>query len=103
MDCSLPGFSPMGSSRQEYWSGVPLPSPIFTLGKLFIIFRQHAVRLQHGDKICNDGSHIFNNGIYVYLLKILPYLFRIIIATELSLFYKLKPLKVENLPSLLDQ
>ena len=26
MDCSLPPLS-MGSSRQEYWSGVPLPSP----------------------------------------------------------------------------
>ena len=27
MDCSLPGSSSMGFSRQEYWSGVPLPSP----------------------------------------------------------------------------
>ena len=27
MDCSLPGFPSMGFSRQEYWSGVPLPSP----------------------------------------------------------------------------
>ena len=28
MDCSLPGSSAMGFSRQEYWSGVPLPSPL---------------------------------------------------------------------------
>ena len=28
MDCSLPGSSTMGFSRQEDWSGVPLPSPI---------------------------------------------------------------------------
>ena len=28
MDCSLPGSSPMGFSRQEYWSWVPLPSPV---------------------------------------------------------------------------
>ena len=36
MDCSLPGSSaaayqappPMGFSRQEYWSGLPLPSLI---------------------------------------------------------------------------
>ena len=28
MDCSLPGSSSMGFSRQEYWSGVPLPSPV---------------------------------------------------------------------------
>ena len=27
MDCSLLGSSSMGFSRQEYWSGVPLPSP----------------------------------------------------------------------------
>ena len=26
MDCSLPGSSIHGISRQEYWSGVPLPS-----------------------------------------------------------------------------
>ena len=26
MDYSLPGSSSMGFSRQEYWSGVPLPS-----------------------------------------------------------------------------
>ena len=28
MDCSLPAPLSMGFSRQEYWSGVPLPSPI---------------------------------------------------------------------------
>ena len=27
MDCSLPGSSVHGFSRQGYWSGVPLPSP----------------------------------------------------------------------------
>ena len=27
MDCSLPGSSVHGFSRQEYWSRVPLPSP----------------------------------------------------------------------------
>ena len=28
MDCSLPGFSlSMGFSRQEYWNGLPCPSP----------------------------------------------------------------------------
>ena len=27
MDCSPPGSSIHGLSRQEYWSGVPLPSP----------------------------------------------------------------------------
>ena len=27
MDCSPPGFSVHGISRQEYWNGVSLPSP----------------------------------------------------------------------------
>ena len=27
VDCSLPGSSIHAISRQEYWSGVPLPSP----------------------------------------------------------------------------
>ena len=26
-DCSPPGSSPMGFSKQEYWSGLPFPSP----------------------------------------------------------------------------
>ena len=30
MDYSLPGSSVHGFSRQEYWSGVPLPSPTYT-------------------------------------------------------------------------
>ena len=30
-DCSLPGFSVHGFSRQEYWSGVPLPSPAVSI------------------------------------------------------------------------
>ena len=30
-DCSLPGSSIHGFSRQKYWSGVPLPSPIHIL------------------------------------------------------------------------
>ena len=27
MDCSPPGSSPMGFSKQEYWGGLPFPSP----------------------------------------------------------------------------
>ena len=32
MDCSLPGSSIHGFSRQEYWSRVPLPSPLSYIG-----------------------------------------------------------------------
>ena len=35
MDCSPPGFSSIGFSRQEYWSGLPLPSPLVII-KYFI-------------------------------------------------------------------
>src|SRR5574339_651718 len=35
MDCSLPGSSVHGFSRQDYWSGVPLPSPVFSHRLLF--------------------------------------------------------------------
>ena len=34
MDCSLPGSSVHGFSRQECWSGVPLPSPKLCLKRL---------------------------------------------------------------------
>ena len=31
MDCSLPGSSVHGFSKQEYWGGVPLPSPLHAI------------------------------------------------------------------------
>ena len=34
---------PMGFSRQEYWSGVPLPSPLNALAQLFLSF--HGVKI----------------------------------------------------------
>ena len=42
MDCSPPGSS-MGFSRQEYWSGVPLPSPISTWYKAELISEPRSV------------------------------------------------------------
>ena len=41
MDCNLPGSSAMGFSRQEYWSGVPLPSPLIR-AKTDLFFRSNA-------------------------------------------------------------
>jgi len=37
MDCSLPGFSVHGFSRQEYWSGVPLPSPTSHVPSVIVV------------------------------------------------------------------
>ena len=36
MKCSLPGSSVYGFSRQEYWSGVPFPSPTMGYTDLYI-------------------------------------------------------------------
>ena len=44
MDCSLPGSSVHGISRQEYWSGVPLPS-------LTILHRNLYVRSKNQGKL----------------------------------------------------
>ena len=38
MDCSLPGSPSMGFSRQEYWSGVPLPSPLLLYNIHLLLF-----------------------------------------------------------------
>ena len=46
VDCSLPGSSVMGFSRQEYWSGLPFPSPEdlpnpgIEQGLLWLLYRQ---------------------------------------------------------------
>ena len=38
MDCSLPGCLPsLGFSGQQYWSGVPLPSPYSLIGFPFLL------------------------------------------------------------------
>ena len=48
MDCSLPGSSIHGFSRQEYWSGVPLPSPATPL---FISLFSSPVQAPEGKNI----------------------------------------------------
>ena len=47
VDCSLPGSSIHGISRQEYWSGVPLPSLEIALGEQN--FLPQNVPLSHED------------------------------------------------------
>ena len=43
LDCSLPGSSIHGFSRQEYWSGMPLPSP----NKLFTFLQKYFFHSAH--------------------------------------------------------
>ena len=44
IDCSLPGSSAVGFSRQEYWSRLPLPSPNLLLHK-------HYFKIQFGSVV----------------------------------------------------
>ena len=59
MDCSLPGSSTHGFPRQEYWSGLPLPSPELAPSALLITlytFPEH--------------RHPLEYSIHVYFLNI---------------------------------
>ena len=70
MDWSLPGSSIHGISRQEYWSGVPLPSPILTWAhaKLykssFFFFFEMKVTLSLYPPLCNLLCPNFNPHYY---------------------------------------
>ena len=46
----------MGFSRQEYWSGVPLPSPSFVVQKLLILIRSHLFIFAFIYNIMGSGS-----------------------------------------------
>ena len=53
MDCSLPGSSVYGFSRQEYWSGVPLPSPN--------TYSQLKANLRQSLLICQTNRTLFDS------------------------------------------
>ena len=59
----------MGFSRQEYWSGVPLPSPLEGLEELFHVQCQEGWRLMV-ERLCDGaqesnarGSWFFKSGV----------------------------------------
>ena len=56
MDCSLPGSSVHGFSRQEYWSGVPLPSPSSVTSGVQLFVTPWAVACQAYLPITNSQS-----------------------------------------------
>ena len=62
----------MGFSRQEYWSGVPLPSPHLLARKILLDVHEHTHTPTHADFIhmwpvqsqkvpCSEGSHVCFN------------------------------------------
>ena len=48
MDCSLPGSSIHGFSRQEYWNGVPLPSPTTLLPAAKVLILTLQINIIYG-------------------------------------------------------
>ena len=56
--------SSMGFSRQEYWSGLPLPSPIYHLPYLFICFSYIFIYLS---SVLSINYLIYLYNIYLYL------------------------------------
>ena len=73
MDCSLPGSSVHGFSRQEYWSGVPLPSPSFLQ-----LPYQGFLPL-----VLNKFSHLFE---YLLINDFIPSFSFVLIVPNLGLF-----------------
>ena len=65
MDCSLPGSSIHGFSRQEYWSGVPLASPDIILPKVKLATRDPMMVFII--KVKNSPLHLFHFKKYMYL------------------------------------
>ena len=60
MDCSLPGSYVHGIARQEYWSGLPFPSP----GDLADQGLEPTSPALQADSFTNfyEGSHMEENG-----------------------------------------
>ena len=83
----------MGFSRQEYWSGVPLPSPILCiLLHIFIdihilwlrIVREHLFSSQN---VCSIGS----NTTLIWLIE-MEVCFKQLLLIEFALFFSIKKL-----------
>ena len=55
MDCSLPGSSIHGILRQEYWNGVPLPSPhvMYTTRYIYVYVDTHTHMIRAREKNIN--------------------------------------------------
>ena len=67
MDCSLPAPPPMGFSRQEYWSGVQLPSLSHLAALIKYILRLHSWmnkwKRKHIRTLTNNKISPLNDGV----------------------------------------
>ena len=78
MDLSLPGSSVHGIFRQEYWSGVPLPSPV-------LVYATAAAKsLQSCPNLCDpiDGSPPGSTVLGILQARILEW-----VAISFSIIY----------------
>ena len=64
MDCGLPGSSVHGIFQQQYWSGVPLPSPGYSLPCHIILY---CVSCDNQISSLNKFSY-YNTNFFTYLL-----------------------------------
>ena len=71
MDCSLPGSSVHGISRQEYWSGVPLPSLILSSSS-HLSFLDDKLRTEMVRTLLKETHCIRENGPQIKALTVIP-------------------------------
>ena len=93
MDCSLPGSSVHGISRQEYWSGLPFPSPgdlpdrtglSYIAGRFFTVWStRKALPRQRREASISLAStpSLFSGWILILIFRI-----HISVASRFSLF-----------------
>ena len=69
MDCSPPGPPSMGFSRQEYWNGVPLPSPSRKPKSIFFPFHNIYILWKYSWLIIFQlHSKVIELYIYAYII-----------------------------------
>ena len=61
MDCSLSGSSIHGFSRQEYWSGVPLPSPVWDYS-VYLLRKESAFQWSHAVQTVLFKGQLFSEN-----------------------------------------
>ena len=77
MDCSLTGSSVHGISKQAYWSGVPLPSPIEPFNFTFFSITGQGIDLDYCNIECfaleriRDHAVVFETASKYYILEFL--------------------------------
>ena len=73
MDCSLPGSSVHGFSRQEYWTGVPLPSPGLKVSdQISRSVMSNSLRSQGRYSLLNSPGQNIGVGSFSLLQEIFP-------------------------------